>query len=185
MCKYMENYIMIDRIISKMSKDNKNDTEPTCIHDNVIIEGFETCKKCGLVQSCILDFSESLQDHERTFSTYRPYLKKKHVKDILRRLTNYYYTEIKNVDLKEMPSDIRDIRKYIREKNLKQKNDIYYWRTKNKVNEFITQSELVLWSTEFAKKRNAKAKDFVYEKLKSHNFIKLQELFKRKIIKMA
>src|SRR3989338_3987441 len=86
--------------------------ESDCQHDLFVIDGIATCMNCGQMQYSTLvnDFNDS----QGRQIVYRPYVRLKYFRDILRRLNGYFYTTMKNTEdiinkLQESPN-IKQVR---------------------------------------------------------------------------
>lgn len=174
--------------------DNDNNNYNICkCNELFVIEGLRTCKKCGMVYGSSFCEESKTSDEFNYFTHYKPYTRKKHIKEILTRLSSYFYKEkIEHDDIITLlkkntknNKDIKFIRKFIKMNKLNPKNDFYYWKIVNNITMNINYSDKNAFVAEFVKTRNMSNRDFLYKifcENKTYNIF--APLFKRKIIKI-
>lgn len=183
-----ENFDLIfnkmESIIRQFKTVKKQEEYDVCKHkETVVCDGADVCKKCGETLEFLFDNHNIMG---RVNLNFRPYETKKHLKNLMKRLSGHYFNEKKDVDLNEMPKKMTLIRKYMRKNKLNMKNDFYYYRMKNNINIKIPNGEIEHLEKQYNKELNKKEtklspKDYVYQKLSEiEKYKELSILVKRK-----
>jgi hypothetical protein len=180
-------YSKMINAITRFEKKYTDETEVNCIHDLLIFDnGFHVCRSCGEVQ----DKTEFCAESNDVFYTSgfsgksnQRYNKAKHFTNKIQRLSGYFYPVTKEININDVPSDMRSIRKYLKKNKLHPKNDFYFWRLKNNIKAEISKNLEIKWVTEF-KKQRLSAKKFLYNKfLQFQEFNVFLQFFEQKTIK--
>lgn len=166
-----QHFAFIKKTIDKLktaNKEIKTINEDECLHENTVIcDGATVCTRCGETLEFLFDNHDIMG---RKNLDFRPYEKKKHIRDLLKRISGHYFKEKLEPNLEEMPKDLKKIRKYLKEHKLNQKNDLYYYRLKNNIDIKIPGGEIYSLESEFNSLKNRgkkiSPKDFIYSKLK-------------------
>jgi hypothetical protein len=144
-------------------------------------EGIKSCKKCGSV-SPVITFVSCFEDAKRTRQPRKPYDRMKHLNQLLLKLNGAKFGDCKEKD-PEIPDnmEIKDVRIWMKKNKLNAKNDFYYWRLSNKIEQMIRSNDRYDWATEYKRLRTNKAKDFVFDKVnKNENYKVFSILLHRK-----
>jgi len=173
----LELFCKMENIISILEKKPIERIENDCDHNFKDIDGIYTCINCGLTNGEVYD-NDGIQYENKL--GYRPYQRQKHLRDLINRISGHKYKEIKDVDIEEMPYEMREIRKYLRKNKLHQKNDYYYWRIKNNIETKISGTDLYIWCAEFRKIKTISPHNFLYQKFSDNEkYSMFVELFKK------
>lgn len=185
--KLQEYYARVELLEFEEDERTSKHEEPEneCIHDLCVIDGVATCMNCGEIHYSTLvnDFNDSQGQQ----IVYRPYVRIKYFRDILRRLNGYFYVTDSETDdiINKLPDapNIKKVRNYLRKHKIHMKNDFYYWKMKNNITNMIDSNDMCEWEIEFSKLRKKKsAKDYLFEKLNAKlEYAPFADLFIRKI----
>jgi len=174
----------MEAIITKFKNQEKREEVKECNHEETIVsDGATVCIKCGETLEFLFDNYNILG---RMNLNFRPYETKKHLKNLLRRLSGHYFTEKREVDFNEIPKDLKKIRTYLRKNKLNMKNDFYYYRVKNNMNIKIPNGEIEKMESQYNRELNRKQtklspKDYAFQKLcEIEKYKELSILVKRK-----
>lgn len=145
-------------------ESKKEDTE--CKHEVIDECGQLICLKCGCITGVVTDGNIDY-DCQRVYYTKRVYKSFQYLRKVIRKLSGYFYSEKREVNIKDMPSNIKKIRKYLQQNKLHKLNDIYYWRIKNDVNVEISFNEQCEMVNEYKKmKTKISTKDYLHHYFK-------------------
>lgn len=169
------------KIIYGKGKKEKKNIE--CNHDIRNIEGVNTCIKCGEMHS--FEFVDEYCIYEK--STYKPnlYSRRYNFYNILLRLSYFNTIEKKSkLSLKEilneLPTSYKELKKKLMAMKLNPSNSFYYWKLKNNIDTRINFSDILEYSSDFAKKRISPRK-YLYDKFKNHEkYSVFAQIFKLK-----